>query len=1133
MEKEISFTQGLMLTPYGDVSPDGQCSTLENLEVHGTSLRPFRLNGESMQLYGTLVCVHKTHEFIHHIFRKNGVLYYQEVAEPAGNDVADGVIVEEETNKVLVPIALVDLKEIGEYNTIVASGNLLIVYRRDDEPYYLIWEGGMYINLGVVPQLDAEFRMMMEEKTYELENYHAGNCIELYNDTLKKIQEEDGSIFPFFVRAAYRLPGDVYIKHTQPILMLPNTRPMMLPYPGEDNGADYSMKVNIGRLYVDIRNNIPDAWRNLIMGIDIFCTPPIPTYDPDSEFKMYDYNKISLKADEQGLLYLDERENEQWGNYSFKDRKLDEPIENAILIKVLSIEAKPGTYNIPLTENFKTSQASAEQNMPNYSRSHDKIIARNALVYNGRINCYDVVVRKHYRFGNQYNFLQRVDKNKKEYKLYYRMPSGKLIYITDYYYDYMFWWYCNDKDVKSIVIRNEDIDRYSEFQMKPHPFWGGCYYADLFGSKMNFDIFWDNDIVQEEEEVEMCRNTIFTTEVSNPFQFDLYGEIQVGGGRILSLTTNTMPLSEGQMGSFDIIALCTDGNYALSLIKTGKLTGLIESVTPMKPNVCVNEKSVCNSEEGVLMVTTNGLVNLQRNDTEDLDKNLDGVMEPDMRRPNRTLAPDRRHIIIVKKNGIEAIFTTNEGYYFLYGFTEKAGIKYNISLQYGGTFHFHKEIDFKVNDDIVHTGVLETAGGTITFEYIGKENKDISLVKIIPKEYAESIPGRKMEFIISTDDAKYERYDDYDTEGYHLAENMYNYSGYVLPSALFLGRNRNTLPSMDLKKGAEYMLILEFIGGDDLDYTDTNVMPNFDIDLKWGNDVVKDRPMYYGYGLKDRVLVYNWTCTEDKQYEQLEFKPIIIQWLDIWKEYIDKMLPGVGDSAVEFMYDIPADNYKIKMLILQKDDPDGEYDDIPDFPDSPEVPVVQDDVLEHVDIMGFTPRQFMQSCWIVKDVVNNRVLLLRKGCDEGYALNLGTGAWNTFVLEQDVRTVLNTYPYSYIQFRDNSMLTLNEEYKFEDEEVLEGTFVTRPMKMDTLLLKKLMGFCLEGNYSEKQTLTLYGSNDLKHWFRIGSTQRRRVNVMKGRQYKYWRVAVDTKLTEKENITGLRVLYDVNEDGKLR
>ncbi len=44
-EKQISFS-GLNLTPYSDISPDGQLSASVGLEIHDGSIRPSVLAGE-------------------------------------------------------------------------------------------------------------------------------------------------------------------------------------------------------------------------------------------------------------------------------------------------------------------------------------------------------------------------------------------------------------------------------------------------------------------------------------------------------------------------------------------------------------------------------------------------------------------------------------------------------------------------------------------------------------------------------------------------------------------------------------------------------------------------------------------------------------------------------------------------------------------------------------------------------------------------------------------------------------------------------------------------------------------------------------------------------------------------------
>ena len=62
---------------------------------------------------------------------------------------------------------------------------------------------------------------------------------------------------------------------------------------------------------------------------------------------------------------------------------------------------------------------------------------------------------------------------------------------------------------------------------------------------------------------------------------------------------------------------------------------------------------------------------------------------------------------------------------------------------------------------------------------------------------------------------------------------------------------------------------------------------------------------------------------------------------------------------------------------------------------------------------------------------------------------------------------------------------------------------------------------------------LFASQDGKKWYKIGETQARRVGAIRGRYFKYYRIALETALTAKENISGIRLIYDIMPEKRLR
>lgn len=89
------------------------------------------------------------------------------------------------------------------------------------------------------------------------------------------------------------------------------------------------------------------------------------------------------------------------------------------------------------------------------------------------------------------------------------------------------------------------------------------------------------------------------------------------------------------------------------------------------------------------------------------------------------------------------------------------------------------------------------------------------------------------------------------------------------------------------------------------------------------------------------------------------------------------------------------------------------------------------------------------------------------------------------------------------------------------------------LELDTLQFKRLTAFALQGIFKDKQEISLYGSNDATTWRFLGKTQRAAVNNITGRTYKYFRFVIQTSLTPEENISGLRLQYEIRREKRLR
>ena len=142
----------------------------------------------------------------------------------------------------------------------------------------------------------------------------------------------------------------------------------------------------------------------------------------------------------------------------------------------------------------------------------------------------------------------------------------------------------------------------------------------------------------------------------------------------------------------------------------------------------------------------------------------------------------------------------------------------------------------------------------------------------------------------------------------------------------------------------------------------------------------------------------------------------------------------------------------------------------------------------------------------------------------GNEFDNGDGTFN------EVTTVVHDYPSSVIQIGGS----LYRPMETEREGFHEGLLLTRPLLFDEpFALKKLQDMRLqyskfykdnEGN-SSKCHVIVYVSNDGKSWAMLKS--------LRGGSFKYFRIAVVTKLSDADALTGAIVRYELNRTNKLR
>jgi hypothetical protein len=175
----------------------------------------------------------------------------------------------------------------------------------------------------------------------------------------------------------------------------------------------------------------------------------------------------------------------------------------------------------------------------------------------------------------------------------------------------------------------------------------------------------------------------------------------------------------------------------------------------------------------------------------------------------------------------------------------------------------------------------------------------------------------------------------------------------------------------------------------------------------------------------------------------------------------------------------------------------------------------------------------LQTATVAYDYANSRILFFT-GDGSGNALvySLTDQSWSSATFPA-VRTVLNIYPYSYVQMAsDGHIVRLADSYTYADSSTVSGLIFTRPLKLDSYALKRIHQFALQGT-GAAATVWIYASQDAVTWTLLGKTSSLTRRHIVGRSFKYFRFAVETRLSPSDNISGLRLEYEVSRSMRYR
>lgn len=266
---------------------------------------------------------------------------------------------------------------IDGFSDIAVMGNTLCIASTEGVRY-ILWQEGHYISLGArPPEITIDFTAVdrctdIRQTTVELpfnlteatklvaqpdfgfsvaDQYISdlsNSVMGLINKKIKDYCSSRGYFWqPFFVRYAYRLFDATHSWISPPVLILPTT---LLPVVScrastlhfdfvSGSGESFSPICGLAYRIVDVDTKALALWKDIIAGIDIFVSPPILTYDPQSRIR--DFLNFRTAQESSPALVEADRSLFYPGNYARTTGDYNDPRDNPDLEFIKDVSPDP------------------------------------------------------------------------------------------------------------------------------------------------------------------------------------------------------------------------------------------------------------------------------------------------------------------------------------------------------------------------------------------------------------------------------------------------------------------------------------------------------------------------------------------------------------------------------------------------------------------------------------------------------------------------------------------------------------------------------------------------------------------------------------------------------------------------
>lgn len=479
------------------------------------------------------------------------------------------------------------------------------------------------------------------ENTAEQEQYN-NLVIGMYSELRKKIAKDNHFCNPFFVRYALELFDGSHIYASAPIAMFPSINENTYAIFHAENDGSVEMLVYEHRLIFKAVYDYSD-WKDVVKGVILYATDEVNIYDTGRDQHMRrrayypkqwngvivlctwgtnfnTHERTESFAAQSGYMDVDITDSNRYVYplEKFSKKEIEDQLKSlSIYYKIAELGAVQNVtswkdmaeYIKPYTiENLTTQEQMEDDYFSHCPLSSSSMMAYNQRLLLGNVN------RGFYSGAEEFICYDNNSQSTYVVFVYIKTPTGQRVIMKTFtsYQKMGIWFYYPDPRAFKAVIFTQSGATYTwrcTLDLQEHPYLNGAYYFNGLPNgaestptpSIGTSVTYESCEADVNESMENLPNQVWVSEVSNPFVFRAEGNITVGDGDIIGISSITQALSEGQFGQYPLVVFTTEGIWAAST----STTGLFSAVHPMSREVAIKDNPCITQTDGAIFFASN------------------------------------------------------------------------------------------------------------------------------------------------------------------------------------------------------------------------------------------------------------------------------------------------------------------------------------------------------------------------------------------------------------------------------------------------------------------------------------------------------------------------------------------------